>query len=169
MKRELPHPLLLAAGGLAALVGCYLWVVVPVTDGLDARKRRLAEAGRSLEDAKRLAGQLAALGQAPAAAPVPEGFSLFSLVEGVASREGVKGNVEFMRPASRDLGGGRREAAVDLRLAGLGMDKLLAFLQQVEDPARGIRIRQLILTPSSKGGIDADLSVAMPQPADKAR
>lgn len=169
MKRERPHPLLLAAGGLAVLVGLYLWVVVPVTDGLDARKRRLAEAGRGLEEAKRLAGQLAALGQAPDAAPVPEGFSLFSLVEGVASREGVKGNVEFMRPASRDLGGGRREAAVDLRLAGLGMDKLLAFLQQVEDPARGIRVRQLILTPSAKGGIDADLSVAMPQPADKVR
>ena len=169
MKRELPHPLLLAAGGLAALVGLYLWVVVPVTDGLDARKRRLAEAGRSLEEAKLLAGQLAALGQAPAAAPVPEGFSLFSLVEGVASREEVKGNVEFMRPASRDLGGGRRETAVDLRLAGLGMDKLLAFLQQIENPARGIRIRQLILTPSAKGGIDADLSVAMPQPADKTR
>ena len=106
MKRERPHPLLLAAGGLAVLVGLYLWVVVPVTDGLDARKRRLVEAGRGLEEAKRLAGQLATLGQAPAAAPVPEGFSLFSLVEGVASREGVKGNVEFMRPASRDLGGG---------------------------------------------------------------
>jgi general secretion pathway protein M len=169
VKRALPHPLLLAAGGLAALVGLYLWIVVPVVDGLDARKRRLAEAGRSLEEAKRLAGQLAALSQTPAAPPVPEGFSLFSLVEGVASREGVKGNVEFMRPASRDLGGGRREAAVDLRLTSLTMDKLLAFLQQVESPARGIRVRQLILTPSAKGGIDADLSVAMPQPADKPR
>ena len=169
MKRELPHPLLLAAGGLAVLVGLYLWIVVPITESLDARKNRLAEAGRALEEAKRLAGQMAALGQAAAVPPAQEGFSIFSLVEGVASREGVKSNVEFMRPASRDLGGGRREAAVDLRLAGLSMDKLLAFLQQVEDQARGIRVRQLILTPSAKGGIDADLSVAMPQPADKAR
>jgi general secretion pathway protein M len=169
MKRPLPHPLLLAAGGLALVLGLYLWVAVPLAEGLDARKRRLVEAGRSLDEAKRLAGQISALGQVGAAEPVPEGFSLFSLVEGVATREGVKGHVEFMRPANRDLGGGRRELAVDLRLTGLAMNQLLAFVQQVESPERGIRIRQCILQPSAKGGIDADLSVAMSVAADKPR
>jgi general secretion pathway protein M len=169
VKRPLPHPLLLAAGGLALVLGLYLWVAVPLADGLAAREKRLAEAGRTLAEARRLAGQLTAAGQTPAGETLPEGFSLFSLVENVATKEGVKGNVEFMRPANRDLGGGRREMAVDLRLTSLGMNQFLAFVQQVESPRRGIRIRQLILQPSQKGGVDADLSVAVAIQSDKPR
>ncbi|OLN30246.1 hypothetical protein DVDV_0656 [Desulfovibrio sp. DV] len=96
-------------------------------------------------------------------------FRCFSLVENVATRENVKNNVEFMRPANRELGGGRREMAVDLRLTGLGMNQFLAFVQQVESPGRGIRIRQLVLQPSQKGGVDADLSVAVTVQSDKTR
>ena len=169
MKRPLPHPFLLAAGGAALVLGLYLWVAVPLADGLAVREKRLAEARRSRDEAARLAGQLAAAGQAPAGETLPEGFSLFSLVETVATRENVKNNVEFMRPANRELGGGRREMAVDLRLTGLGMNQFLAFVQQVESPGRGIRIRQLILQPSQKGGVDADLSVAVVVQSDKTR
>ena len=169
MKRQLPHPLLLAAGGLALVMGFYLWVVVPLGDGLALREKRLADAGKTLAEARRLAAQLAPAGQEQASQPLPEGFSLFSLVEGVATKEGVKANVEFMRPANRDLGGGRREMAVDLRLTGLTINQLLAFMQKVESPSQGIRIRQFILQPSTKGGIDADMSVAVAIQSDKSK
>jgi len=169
VKRQLPHPLLLAAGGLALVLGLYLWVAVPLADGISQREKRLADAGRTLAEARRLAAQLAPVGQGPAKEPLPEGFSLFSLVEGVATKEGVKANVEFMRPANRELGGGRREMAVDLRLTSLTINQLLAFVQKVESPSQGIRIRQFILQPSTKGGIDADMSVAVAIQADKPR
>lgn len=169
MKRQLPNPLLLAAGGIALVLGLYLWVAVPLADGIALREKRLADAERVLAEARRLAAQLAPTDREPASEALPEGFSLFSLVEGVATREGVKANVEFMRPANRDLGGGRREMAVDLRLTSLGVSQLLAFLQKVESPKQGIRVRQIILLPSTKGGIDADLSVAVSIQADKPR
>lgn len=169
MKHPLPHPLLLAIGGAALVLGLYLWVALPLADGLDLREKRLAQAMRALDEARLLAGQLAAAGQSPAGETLPEGFSLFSLVENVATKEKVKDNVEFMRPANRELGGGLREMAVDLRLTGLGMNQLLAFVQQVESPKRGIRIRQFILQPSQQGGVDADLSVAVSVQSDKAR
>ncbi len=161
MKRPLPHPLLLAVGGLALALGLYLWVVAPLADGLAVREKRLAEARRTEAEAKRLAERLATLGQTPAGPSLPEGFTLFSFVEAAAAKEGIKNNVEFMRPASRELGGGRREMAVDLRLASLGLEKLLAFLQDVESPEKGVRVRQIILQPSQKNGLDADLSVAV--------
>ncbi|MHC1788745.1 type II secretion system protein GspM [Solidesulfovibrio sp.] len=168
MKPPLPHPLLLAAGGAALVLGLYLWVALPLADGIALREKRLDAARHSLAEAQRLSAMLVAAGQTPPGEALPEGFSLFSLVESAATQEGVKAHVEFMRPASRDLGGGRREMAVDLRLTGLGMRQFLAFAQRVESPQHGIRIRQLILQPSPKGGVDADLSVAV-QTTDKGR
>lgn len=169
MKRPLPHPLLLAVGGAALVLGLYLWLVTPLVDGVAAREKRLDEARRTLVEAKRLSALLIPAGQTPAGEALPDDFSLFSLVEGAATQEGVKANVEFMRPANRDLGGGRREMAVDLRLTGLAMSQFLAFVQRVESPRQGIRIRQLILQPSPKGGVDADLSVAVAIQTDKTR
>lgn len=163
MRQALPHPSILAAGGLALALGVYLWVITPLADGITAREKKLADVRRTQTEARRLAGQLTTLKQGPAGPTLPEGFTLFSHVEGIATREGVKGQVEFMRPATRDLGGGRREMAVDLRLTGLGLNQFLAFMQNVESPEKGIRVRQLILQPSPKGGLDADLSVAVLQ------
>lgn len=146
---------------MAVLLGLYLWVVAPLADGITAREKRLADARRVEAEAGQLATRIDRAKQGPAGPVRPEGFTLFSYVEGAATREGVKNHVEFMRPANRELGGGRRESAVDLRLSGLAMPQLLAFLQRVESPAQGVRIRQLILQPSQKGGLDADMSVAV--------
>ncbi len=161
MNGRLPRPWMLAAGGAAVLLGLYLWVVSPLVDGIAAREKRLADVRRVEAEAARLAARLDQAKLAPPPPARPEDFTLFSYVEAAATREGVKDQVEFMRPASRDIGGGRRESAVDLRLSGLGLARFLAFLQRLESPALGVRVRQLILQPSAKGGLDADLSVAV--------
>ncbi|WP_300159287.1 type II secretion system protein GspM [Solidesulfovibrio sp.] len=161
MNTRLPHPVVLAAGAAALAVGFYLWVAAPLADGLTVREKRLEAGLRAESEAKRLAAGIEGAQQGPPAPARPEGFTIFSFVEGAATREGVKDHVEFMRPANRDVGGGRREMAVDLRLSGLPMERFLAFLQQVEAPALGVRVRQLILQPSPKGGLDADMSVAV--------
>lgn len=163
MKTQLPNPWILAAGGVAVVVGFFLWVVTPLLDGIDAREKRLENARRVETEAVRLAGAIERAKNGPAGPARPEGFAVFSYVENAATQEGVKGHVEFMRPATRDLGGGRREMAVDLRLSGLTVPQFLAFLQRVESPALGVRVRQLILQPSQKGGLDVDMSVAVVQ------
>ena len=161
MNTRLPHPAVLAAGVAALLLGIYMWVVTPLADGLTVREKRLEVALRAEADAARLAAAIDRAQKGPAAPARPENFTIFSFVENAATREGIKDHVEFMRPASKDLGDGRREMAVDLRLAGLGMQQLLAFLQRVEAPDMRVRVRQLILQPSAKGGLDADMSVAV--------
>ncbi len=161
MKTATPNPWILAAGALAVLAGVFLWVVTPLFDGITAREKRLENARGIEAEATRLAGAIERAQKGPSAPNRPEGFAIFSYVENAATKEGVKDHVEFMRPASRDLGGGRREMAVDLRLSGLSMPQFLAFLQRVESPDMGVRLRQLILQPAQKGGLDADLSIAV--------
>ncbi|WP_428568060.1 MAG: type II secretion system protein GspM [Solidesulfovibrio sp. DCME] len=161
MKSGRPNPWILAAGGLAVVAGASLWVVAPLFDGITAREKRLDTARGVEAEAARLAGAIERAQKGPGAPNRPEGFAIFSYVENAATKEGVKDQVEFMRPANRDLGGGRREMAVDLRLSGLTMPQFLAFLQRVESPEMGVRVRQLILQPATKGGLDVDMSIAV--------
>lgn len=161
MKTELPNPWLLAAGGVAAVAGLYLWLITPLLDGLTAREKQLGNAHTVEAEASRLAAAIERRKNGSTGPARPDGFAIFSFVENAATKEQVKDHVAFMRPANRDLGGGRREMAVDLRLTGLTMPQFLAFLQRVEAPALGVRVRQLILQPSKEGGLDADMSVAV--------
>ncbi len=161
MNNRLPNPWLLAAGGLALAVGIVFWVIMPLADGITTRKERLAHTLRVEAEAIQLADSLRQAQSQPAGPTRPAGFTIFSFVENAATKEGVKSHVEFMRPANRDLGGGRRETAVNLRLSGLSMQQLLAFLQRLETAGQGVHVRQLILRPSPKGGLDADLAVAV--------
>ncbi len=75
----------------------------------------------------------------------PREFTLFSFLESGAARAGIKDRIQYMKPstaAARD-GSGYEESAVEMKIEGVSLKRLVEFLYFVEDPDRLVRIRRI--------------------------
>ena len=80
-------------------------------------------------------------------------FTLFSYLEKQASKNGIKNNIEFMRPSSQELSSGVMEKQVELRIGNVSLSKLTNFLQQIEFAPEGIFVKRItIRSPKSNPG-----------------
>jgi len=77
-------------------------------------------------------------------------FTLFAFLEGLAGRDGVKGQIEFMRPSVKSLGDMHQEEQVEMRLKGVSLDRLIPYLYHIETAPEQVRIRRLTIRPQQR-------------------
>ena len=77
-------------------------------------------------------------------------FTLFTFLEGLAGREGVKRQIEFMRPSVKQLGGMHQEEQVEMRLKGVSLERLIPYLYHIEAAPEQVRIRRLTIRPNQR-------------------
>ncbi len=91
-----------------------------------------------------------------------KGFTLFSFLEGLAGRAGLKENISYMKPAVKEnRGGGFKSSSVEMKLKAVTLKQLTEFLKLVETPNKSIFIKRLSITRrgSKQKRIDAVLLV----------
>ena len=77
-------------------------------------------------------------------------FTLFAFLEGLAGRDGIKGQIEFMRPSVKSLGDMHQEEQVEMRLKRVSLDRLIPYLYHIETAPEQVRIRRLTIRPQKR-------------------
>ena len=77
-------------------------------------------------------------------------FTLFAFLEGLAGRDGIKGQIEFMRPSVKSLGDMHQEEQVEMRLQGVSLDRLIPYLYHIEAAPEQVRIRRITIRPQQR-------------------
>lgn len=90
------------------------------------------------------------------------GFSLFSFVEALAGRAGVKSHIAYMKPSTARQGDGRHEVSqVEMQLKDIDLGQLVRYLHGVESSADLVYVNRLSISQSGKasGKIDVVMQV----------
>jgi len=90
------------------------------------------------------------------------GFTLFSFLDGLSGRVGVKDSIAYMKPSSRKMKSGRRKiSTVEMKMAGVTMKQALNYLYGVETSKDSVYIKKMVITQAgrTKGLIDVVLQV----------
>ena len=77
-------------------------------------------------------------------------FTLFAFLEGLAGRDGVKSQIEFMRPSVKQLGDMHQEEQVEMRLKGVSLERLIPYLYHIEASPEQVRIKRLTIRPNQR-------------------
>jgi general secretion pathway protein M len=160
--KSLQHREILAIVACAAVVCAVLgFVVVPMEDyrsslddQIEASTRRLAEVRKYGDAYAQARGSHAdfstTLGKRG------QDFTLFAYLETAATRDGAKDRIEFMRPSSRPLNATYQEDQVEMRLAGITLDRLMAYLYHVETAPEAVRVKRLAIQTNQPKNIVID-------------
>ena len=80
-----------------------------------------------------------------------KGFTLFSFLDTLAEKSGVKDNVAYMKPSSRTFNDKNYAISmVKIKLDALYLKELVDFLYSVESSRNGVHIRSLSLSKTGK-------------------
>ena len=90
----------------------------------------------------------------------PEGFTLFSFLDELAGRAGIKENIIYMKPKTITQPGGRyKNTLVEMKCQGITTEQLTTYLHGVETSRNMIFIKRLSI--SKKGKKDEFISVVL--------
>jgi general secretion pathway protein M len=94
-------------------------------------------------------------------------FTLFSLLEKVASQGGLKDRIKYIKPSTSQAKGNFKISSVEMQFQGITMEELFDYLYRIEDPKNIINVKRLSLKKhkEKQGYVDATLQVATVQPA----
>lgn len=141
-------------GGLVLLLGLgFAFIVDPALERLDLLHRQAVRKERAT-------GELAAIVKdytevqarlqrfEARLKPVAGTFSLLPFLEEAATQGQIRDRIASMQPLpASTAGGGYREAAVEMRLDGLTMPQLLAFLAHLDRAPARLQIKRFQMKP----------------------
>ena len=90
-----------------------------------------------------------------------KGFTLFSFLEKAAGEAEVKKHIKYMKPSSPQSTGPYKESMVEMKLDGVTLKQLVAYLYRVELPEKVISVKRISIKENKKesGYLDAILQV----------
>ena len=77
-------------------------------------------------------------------------FNLFAFLEGLAGRDGVKQQIEFMRPSQKPISESYQEEQVELRLKGVSLERLVPYIYHIETAPEQVRIKRVSIRPNRR-------------------
>jgi general secretion pathway protein M len=78
------------------------------------------------------------------------GFTLFAFLENLAGKDGLKGQIEFMRPSVKALGDMYQEEQVEMRLNGVTLSGLVPYLYHIETAPEKVRVKRMTIRPQQR-------------------
>ncbi len=170
MNRKLSRREKLALALAAAALAAFLVLQLAVFP-LARQRQRLA---RQVEAQTAALGEMRALGLEYASlqtggqrlkehlAARRPGFSLFSFVEAMAGRTGLKPHIAYLRPSTgRQRADGHEVSRVEMQLKDIDLDQLVRYLHGVESSSDLVYVNRLSISRSAREGgkIDVVLEV----------
>lgn len=156
--------LVLGAALVAALIIAVIqWAVLPVARYRETLGRSIVQAQQSLAIVVAQGQEYAELaskargGQAAKTGKGKAEQTLFALLENLAAKGQLRANIEYIRPSVRQGAGGSRHDVVEMRLNGVGLNQLVAYLEAVQATSRGIGVERLNMRSHEKRPLDVDL------------
>ena len=153
MKLGRREQLMVIAGVLAvALLLFYRLGLSPALERLRTLDRLVAMKERELHQMKTL--QETYIGQKRLMEDVSRSlaqrgpdFAIFSFLEDLAKKTGVKDNIKSMTPALTTPGELFRESSVEMRLEGIALQQLTRYLYDIEQAPQLLRVRRMHIKP----------------------
>ncbi len=149
-----------AAAGAIVVFVFFQFLVFPLVDKNDRLTRTIATRQQELEQIRLLQEKYNETAQKAEQAQRHlkrrrRGFTLFSFLDALAGKTGVKGNIAYMKPSSSAIKDSPyRRSMVELKLQEVTMSQLLSYLHGIETSRDMIFIKRLSI---SQGEKQADL------------
>jgi general secretion pathway protein M len=145
--------LVLIAGGVAvALLLFYRFGLSPALERLRMLDRLVATKERDLHEMKSLRetylAQKSLMEEVNRSlAQRGQDFAIFSFLEDLANKTGIKNNIMYMKPALTTPGELFRESSVEMRLEGIALQQLTRYLYDIEQAPQLLRVRRMHIKP----------------------
>jgi general secretion pathway protein M len=160
----------LIAGGLAIVaLLVYLVVVSPYLAAMENLDRRITKKAEELGEVLALQKEYFRLKEKTnlleGMVRSTSGFSLLSFLENVATKNGIKKQIAYMKPLTAPANERYRESSVEMKLEGLTLEQLVDYLYQIERSPQPIRIKRLnIVKQKGEGFLDITLQASTFEP-----
>ena len=158
---------LIAVASVICLFAVLQWLVLPLADYSSGLERDISVSRQRLQEVLELGREYEQVGSRVSetgdSGMETADFSLYSFLDRLAERQGLKGSIVFMRPSTNQVSGGLEREIVRLRLRGVSMDDLVAYLYQLEDADSPVRVGDMTVR-SRQGagqGLQVDLRVSV--------
>ena len=156
-----------AGSGVICLFVLFQFVVFPSIDKRERLERSIQVKKVMLEDMMTLKFEYAAVESRNDLSKVrfknrDRGFTLFSFLDKLTSKTGIKDHVTYMKPSTAvQKGSPFKKSQVEMKLKGLTLEQLISYLYNVETSKNMINIKKLSIAKTGKqeGFIDAVLQV----------
>jgi general secretion pathway protein M len=164
MMRLTRKQLLVTLGTILMLLAVSLWIVRPIL----GHRRRLAA---KIEQSEKRLQELISLEQLYRQMKAENGriesnlskrsrdFTLFAFLEGLAGRDGIKGQIEFMRPSVKQLSDKHQEEQVEMRFKAVTLERLIPYLYHMETAPEQVRVRRLTIRPEQRNPSELEVSL----------
>lgn len=155
-------------GGAAVFIFLLVQLVIlPIAGKQKTLARSLVEKQLVLNEMMTLQGEYNAIRQQASRASSrfrsrQPGFTLFSFLDTLAGKAGVKGNIVYMKPSTASKGeNGQELSVVEMKLDAVGLESLVGYLHMIETSPNMVFVKRLSITRQSKttGGVDVLMQV----------
>ena len=141
-----------SGAGVLLLLALWLGVISPYKRGMEQTESRIVSRQGQLEEVRQLQQEYVKLQAMLASAEKnlarsSRGFSLFTFVEDVTTRIGIRDNLVSMRPQTPQVQGEYREESVEIRLEKVGLDQMVRFLYALESADTPMQMKSMRLKP----------------------
>jgi general secretion pathway protein M len=85
-------------------------------------------------------------------------FAIFSFLEDLATKTGIKNNIMYMKPALTTPGELFRESSVEMRLEGIALQQLTRYLFDIEQAPQLLRVRRMHIKPRAANPDQLDVT-----------
>jgi len=153
MKLGGREKLMIIVGGVAvALLLFYRFGLSPTLERLRTLDRLVAIKERDLHQMKTLRETYLAQKRLMeevnrSLAQRGQDFAIFSFLEELANKTGIKNNIKSMNPALSTPGELFRESSVEMRLEGIALQQLTRYLFDIERAPQLLRVRRMHIKP----------------------
>lgn len=155
------------AGGFVVLFIIMQFVVFPVLDKRNTLRRAVSANAERLDKMRALEQEYQALrartDQAKTQLTGREaGFSLFSFLDGLVGKIGLKDRISYMKPSSSTSPDPRfKLSTVEMKFQAVTLEQLTQYLFQVETSGKSAQIKRISITQTStqEGYMDVVLQV----------
>jgi general secretion pathway protein M len=156
-----------AGSGILCLFVLVQFIVFPSIDKRERFRRSIQAKKVMLDDMMTLKAEYAAVERRNDLSKVrfknrDRGFTLFSFLDRLTSKTGIKDHVTYMKPStSVQKDSPFKISQVEMKLKGLTLEQLISYLYNVETSKNMITIKKLSISKTGKqeGFIDAVLQV----------
>ncbi len=157
MNLQRREKLAIAIAGGAIVVLLFLQLAIfPVLDGRTRLRKAIIQNQSRLQEVQEKRAEYQSLSRTTSTIEArlnrrPKTFTLFSFIDRLAGRNQLKGNIAYMKPSTTNIKNSpMRLSTVEMKLNGLTMEQLTAFLHGVEDQNNAVWLRRMTISKGDK-------------------
>ena len=149
--------LAIAIAGVALFIFLVLQVIIfPLLGGRDKIRQNITAKTVALQEIREGKARYQALSQNSSNMEArlnrrPKTFALFSFIDQLAGKSGIKGNISSMKPSTSNVkNSSYKLSSVEMKLNALTMEQLTTFLHGLEDPKNVVWIKRISISKADK-------------------